>query len=336
MSVASSESCEAPDLPRDEGHSPVSGEMARVEQLLCEQFDSKQEIIRHVSEHLNRGGKRIRPLMCLLTARMLNPSDNERCVVLATAIELIHTATLLHDDVVDHSKLRRGRPVANLVWSDEACILIGDYLYSRAFQLIASLENHAVARNMSRATNIIAFGEVEQYINQSKPTLDEATYITIIREKTAVLFEASCYNSALLCAASEKTAEAVGAFGRFTGIAFQIMDDVLDYGVDRSKKMAGDDLVDGKLTLPVIHALAHATASDAEFIRAALSKPSRDSLPEVVAILNKTGSLDYARSRARAFVKTAQTSLETLPASPFRAALAALADRMPSRESASE
>ena len=320
-------------LPDDIKDLPVADDLTEVEQLMHRQFGSKQEIIRLVSEHLvGSGGKRIRPLVCLLASRMLNPSGDEKCIVLATTIELIHTATLLHDDVIDRSRLRRGRTTANLIWSNEACILIGDYLYSRAFQLIASLECHEVSRNLSRATNVIASGEVAQYLNKSKMDVSEEAYMTVINEKTAILFEASCYNSAVLCGASSEATESLAAYGRHLGIAFQLTDDVLDYSAGRGQKAAGDDLAGGKPTLPIIHALAHASAADADAIRAAFECLSRESLPEVLAVLDKTGSLDYAREKARSHVEQACAHLDGMPSSSFRDALIRLARQTLERE----
>lgn len=324
----------SPDLMPELQDSPIDNEMAQVEQCIYEQLNVEQEIIRLVSEHLiGGGGKRTRPLLCLLTAHAINPADSaERRVKLAVAIELIHTATLLHDDVVDQSSLRRGHATANLVWSDEACILIGDYLYSRAFQLITSLDNSEIASSLATTTNTIASGEVSQYINKSNNEIDEATYMTVIQEKTAVLFEASCYTGALLCDATNKVATDMASYGRHLGIAFQLIDDVLDYSETRSKKMAGDDLADGKLTLPAIHAMANADATDAAYLRTAFEKKSRDSLSAITAILKKTNSLQYTRDRAIAHVEKAVSFLRQLPDSLYRESLMQLARRTISRE----
>lgn len=310
----------------------VADELARVERLIFKQLDAKQELVQLVSEYLLvGGGKRVRPTVCLLTARMFDADEGERCIVLAAAIELIHTATLLHDDVVDRSSLRRGRATANTVWSDEACILIGDFLYSRAFQLVASLDSIAITRDLARTTNIIASGEVAQYVNKLKLNLDEDAYMTVIGDKTAALFEASCRNAALLYGRAA-AAEDVAAYGHHLGLAFQLIDDLLDYSVGRSKKMAGDDLAGGKLTLPVIHALANAAPDDADLIRAAFAKHSSASLDGVSGVLKKTRSLDYVRDKANAQVDAAVAHIGRLPESPYRDALTMLARRMLSRE----
>lgn len=318
--------------PVIESPAPVARELASAERLIFEQLDARQEIVRRVGEHLlGGGGKRVRPMVCLLTARMFDEAD-ERCVVLASAIELIHTATLLHDDVVDRSHLRRGRATANTVWSDEASILIGDFLYSRAFQLIASLDNNAITRELARTTNVIASGEVAQFINKLRIDLDEETYMTVIGEKTAVLFEASCRGGALLYDADAEATEASAAYGRHLGLAFQLIDDLLDYKPGRRKKEAGDDWVGGKLTLPVIHALAVAAPADAEFIREAFDRHSRDALAGLTDIFKKTKSLDYVRDRALKHVYAATASLDGFPESEYREALTALARRLLERE----
>ncbi len=281
-------------------------------------------LVRQVAEYLvHSGGKRLRPILLMLCSRALGYSGEHRHT-LAAVVEFIHTATLLHDDVVDKSELRRGRKTANALFGNEASVLVGDFIYSRAFQMMVSVSNMRVMEVLADATNVIAEGEVLQLLNCHDPDIDETRYLQVIRYKTAKLFEAATRLSGLLCAVDAQTEEHLAAFGGELGTAFQIIDDVLDYSGEAEAigKNLGDDLAEGKATLPLIHALRHGTQEQVLVLRQAIESGGTATMDEVVRIIRSSGALDYARARARAFSVSALNHLEHgLPPSPYRDAL---------------
>ena len=298
---------------------PVIGEdMAAVDGVLRESLRSDVVLIREVATYIIAGGgKRLRPALLLLAARACGYAGRDHHT-LAAAIEMIHTATLLHDDVVDESQLRRGKSTANARFGNPASVLVGDFLYSRTFQLMVGVDRMRVLAIVADATNLIAEGEVLQLMHAGDAALDEAAYFAVIERKTAKLFEASGRLGAVLGDASGECEEALAHYGRHLGIAFQIMDDVLDYSGEAAEigKNLGDDLADGKMTLPLIRALALGTPDEADVIRHAVAGGGLTDFAPVVAALHRTGALAYARERAEAEASAAAASLAVLPASP--------------------
>lgn len=306
-------------------HALVNEDLKAVDTLIQKQPDSELKLINTVGEYILGGGKKLRPVVALLAFYAAGgATGDKRRIVLAAAIELLHIATLLHDDVVDQSDLRRGRKTANIVWSNEACLLIGDFLYSRAFQLLTGLESHPVMRDIACTTNEIAEGEVAQFVNKRRMGIDESTYMLVIQKKTAVLFRAAARNGATLAGGTPEIIAAMSDYGHHLGMAFQLFDDILDYNIERDKKVAGDDLHNGKLTLPVIHALRHANAKDAAFIRDAFERRERGDLDRVVEIMHTTGSIDYTLDKAHTHTAQANLALNTAPETLARNGLSEL------------
>ncbi len=314
-------------------HQVVEDEFKQVNQLIIEQLHSDVALVNNIGQYLvDAGGKRLRPLLVLLTTRALG-YRGDRHYHLAAVIEFIHTATLLHDDVVDTSDLRRGRATANAKWGNAPSVLVGDFLYSRAFQLLVAIGNMRAMEIISYTSNVLAEGEVQQLVNAGNPDIDEAAYNETIRKKTAQLFEAATHSAAVLSEASEKQQAAMQLFGHHLGMAFQLVDDVLDYRGDATKmgKNVGDDLAEGKPTLPMLYAMnkcgnSGAHQDDVRLIRDALIERNTDKLAEVVAVLNQTGALDYCEQLARGHVAEAQKLLSTLPESSYKKALVELSD----------
>lgn len=300
----------------------VAEDFAAVDTFIQDSLRSQVPLVNEVGRYIVQGGgKRLRPLVCLLSARATGYAGSHH-VDVAAIIELLHTATLLHDDVVDDSGLRRGRATANARWDNPTAVLVGDYLISKAFQLVVSLRNPVVMDIMSSGTCVIAEGEVLQLINQRDPDTTEARYMDVIYGKTAKLFETAAESGASLGGDSIQQA-ACAAYARHLGAAFQIIDDVLDYtsSADVMGKNVGDDLAEGKPTLPLIQAMKVAPAADAELIRQAIRTGGLEHLQEIIAIVQRTGALDYTRERARQESEQALQALAVLPASPFRTAL---------------
>jgi octaprenyl-diphosphate synthase len=300
---------------------PVIGPgMAEVDRALRESLDSDVAMIRQVADYIiGGGGKRLRPALLLLAAGANGYTGREH-YLLAAVLEMIHTATLLHDDVVDESSLRRGRPTANATFGNAPAVLVGDFLHSRAFQLLVQVGRAPVLRIVSDATNVIAEGEVLQLMNSGRANVDEAAYLEVIQRKTAKLFEAAAKLGAVLGDADPDREAAFGRYGMHLGTAFQIMDDVLDYTGDAAAigKNLGDDLAEGKMTLPLIRAIASGSAEDAATIRRAVEGGGRltDFRP-VVDVLQRTGALAYARERAADQGRLARACLEGLAPSPY-------------------
>ena len=319
-------------------YSLVQNEFRAINQLIPNQLSSDVALVEDIGKYIvDSGGKRLRPLIVLLSSQALGYQSDQH-VPLATIIEFLHTATLLHDDVVDHSGLRRGKPTANQKWGNAPSVLVGDFLYSRAFQLMVELGSLEIMAVLSQATNTIAEGEVMQLANIGNCNLDEAEYLEVIRCKTALLFEAASHTGALLAQRSDSRVsdtqvEQMRLFGLQFGMAYQLLDDWLDYNGDSASmgKNVGDDLAEGKLTLPLIHALRHSNPSDKAVIEHALQTKNLDALPHILKIVSACGSLDYTRERAQQQVESAIDCLEQLPSNDYQKALVHLSDYSLSR-----
>ena len=306
----------------------VEAEFAAVNRLIPAQLTSDVDLVEEIGRYIvESGGKRLRPLMVLLGTRACG-YEGEDHVRLATVIEFLHTATLLHDDVVDHSGLRRGRTTANALWGNAPSVLVGDFLYSRAFQLMVELQSMPIMSILSNATNTIAEGEVMQLANVGNCTMSEQQYMEVIRCKTALLFEAATHTAGTLAQAPADQIEALRRFGLHFGLAYQLLDDWLDYAGDTEimGKNVGDDLSEGKLTLPLIFGLANTSSNGGAVIRGALTKRSTDSLDSVIAIVRESGALDYTRERAYEQANAAREQLALLPDNAYRGALHELVD----------
>ena len=298
-------------------------DLRAVDRVLRESLSSDVALIRQVAEYIIAGGgKRLRPALVVLAAKACGYKGMEHHTV-AAVIEMIHTATLLHDDVVDESSLRRGHATANAMFGNAASVLVGDFLYSRAFQLLVEGDNMRVLQILSDATNVIAEGEVLQLMNSGNPDIGEATYLDVIRRKTAKLFEAAAQIGAVLGGADAASEQALARYGMKLGTAFQLIDDVLDSSGDLAAigKNLGDDLAEGKPTLPLIRALQVGSAADVAVVRGALSAGRIDDFGPVVDVLTRNGTLAYARRRAEAESAEAAGALSALPDSPARATL---------------
>jgi octaprenyl-diphosphate synthase len=307
----------------------ITDDLAGMDRLIRERLRSEVALVNTVSDYIvGAGGKRLRPVLLLLFARALgyggrSGDDVGHHRLLAAVVEFIHTATLLHDDVVDESDLRRGRQTANAAFGNAASVLVGDFLYSRAFQMMVEVDRMRVMRILADATNTIAEGEVLQLMNCNDPDVDEARYLQVIRYKTARLFEASAQLGAVLVDAPAEVERAACEYGRHIGTAFQLVDDVLDYsGVTADiGKNVGDDLREGKPTLPLIHVMAHGSAEQRRMVREAIEHGRSDRFEEITAAIAETGALEFTLARARAEAEAAAAALHVLPASEHREAL---------------
>lgn len=305
----------------------VGPDMQAVDALIRRRLASDVVLINQIAEHIvSAGGKRLRPMLVLLAARALGYGGQDH-LQLAAIIEFIHTSTLLHDDVVDESELRRGRKTANALWGNAASVLVGDFLYSRSFQLMVELDSMQVMRILADTTNAIAEGEVLQLLHVHNPDTDEAAYLRVIERKTAVLFAAATRLGAVLAEAPLEQQDAMARFGLALGHAFQIADDVLDYTADADTlgKNLGDDLAEGKATLPLIHAMVHSDGPTRERMAQALIDGDTAALPEIVEAIRRCGSLDYSKDIALRYAGEALEALSDLPETPQVAALRGLA-----------
>jgi octaprenyl-diphosphate synthase len=305
----------------------VADDFAAVNALIPRRLTSDVRLVEEIGRHIiNSGGKRLRPLLVLLGARCLGYSGVDH-VKLAAIIEFLHTATLLHDDVVDRSDLRRGRATANQLWGNAPSVLVGDFLYSRAFQLMVELERLDIVAILSDATNVIAEGEVQQLANIGNADLTEADYYDVIGAKTAMLFQAASHTAAVLACCDDGQIAALRDYGLTLGLAYQLVDDWLDYAGDPAVmgKNAGDDLAEGKLTLPLIYTLRHSGAADRRLVREAIETRSNACLGDVVAAVQRCGALDRTRLDAELHAERAINLLVSLPDNPHRQALAELA-----------
>jgi len=308
--------------------------MAEVDRVISARLHSEVALVRQVSEYIiQSGGKRLRPALVVLSANALGYQGSHHHEM-AAVVEFIHTATLLHDDVVDASELRRGHDTANALFGNASSVLVGDFLYSRAFQMMVGANNMRVMEVLSEATNVIAEGEVLQLMNCNDPDIDEAEYLRVIRLKTAKLFEAAGRLGAIVHGAPREVEDALGAYGMHLGTAFQIIDDVLDYSGDTTLigKNVGDDLAEGKPTLPLLYAMKHAAPADAELIRAAIRAGDSGDFQRILAIVRDCGALEHARQQAEAEANMARTAIATLADSQYKKALLELSGFAVSRE----
>ncbi|AKM30132.1 octaprenyl diphosphate synthase [Pandoraea faecigallinarum] len=301
----------------------IADDMRAVDQLIRHRLASEVVLINQISEYIiNSGGKRLRPALLLLVSGALGVSSPAR-YELAAVIEFIHTSTLLHDDVVDESDLRRGKQTANALFGNAASVLVGDFLYSRSFEMMVSVDNMRVMQILARATNVIAEGEVLQLLNMHDPDVDEARYLQVIKYKTATLFEAATQLAAVLANADAQTEAAVREYGGRLGTAFQLMDDWLDYAgdTDAMGKNAGDDLREGKPTLPLIHVLQHGTDEERALVREAIENGGTDKFEPILAAITRTGALDYTLARAKEEADAAAQTISALPPSHYKNSL---------------
>ena len=305
----------------------AQADMAAVDALIRARLASDVVLINQIADHIiSAGGKRLRPMLVVLAGQACGPTTPDHHQ-LAAIIEFIHTSTLLHDDVVDESDLRRGRSTAKALWGNAPSVLVGDFLYSRSFQLMVELDRMDVMRLLADTTNRIAEGEVLQLLHVHNPDTDEAAYLRVIERKTAVLFAAGTRLGAMASGADEGIQRRLYDYGMALGYAFQIADDVLDYTADAEAlgKNLGDDLAEGKATLPLIHAIRHSDTATAERLRAIVQEGDAGAMPEVLAAIRATGGLDYSRERARHYAAMAEQALDGLPESDALAALRGLA-----------
>jgi octaprenyl-diphosphate synthase len=306
----------------------IAEDLRGVDEVIRTRLTSDVALIRQIADYIiGGGGKRLRPALVVLSAHACGYRGTHHHE-LAAVIEFIHTATLLHDDVVDESGLRRGQATANALFGNSAAVLVGDFVYSRAFQMMVDVQNMRVLRVLADATNVIAEGEVLQLMNCRNPDLNEEGYLQVIRFKTAKLFEAATRIGALLGAAGDEVEAAMAAYGAHLGTAFQLIDDVLDYSGDHAVigKNVGDDLAEGKTTLPLIYTMKHGTIEQAQLVRRAIQGGRLDDLNAVVEAIRASGALDYARAQAQAESRTACAALAAVPRSTYRDYLLQLAD----------
>lgn len=309
--------------------------MRAVDLVINERLTSEVPLVKEVSQYIiSAGGKRLRPALLLLVSGALGSNHPHRHT-LAAVVEFIHTATLLHDDVVDESTLRRGRATANERFGNAPSVLVGDFLYSRAFQMMVDVNNMRVMQVLSDATNVIAEGEVQQLVNMHDPSLDETAYLRVIRSKTAKLFEASARLAPILAGASTEVENACAVYGQALGTAFQVIDDVLDYEGDAQQlgKNLGDDLREGKVTLPIICALKKASPEQQKLLKTAIVEGDVEHMDAILNIIRETGALEAARSSAMTEARRAMEAVQTLPENPHRSALLQLAADLLERRS---
>ncbi len=309
--------------------------MLEVDKVIARRLDSGVPLVADVAKYIiSAGGKRLRPALLLLVSGALDYRGDQR-FNLAAVVEFIHTATLLHDDVVDESTLRRGRATANEAFGNPASVLVGDFLYSRAFQMMLDTGSMRVMEILAEATNIIAEGEVLQLMNMHDPSLDEAGYLRVIRSKTAKLFEASTRLAAVLAGATPEVEEACAEYGQALGTAFQVIDDVLDYHGDVAEtgKNLGDDLREGKTTLPLIIAMQRGSDAQRQLVRHAIETGDASELAQIVAIVNETGALDATREAAASEASRAIAAIERLPRNSHVTGLLQLAAQLLERRS---
>ncbi len=310
---------------------PVAADFAAVDQFILSRLETRVPLIREVAEYIvQSGGKRLRPLVALLAARAGGYTGDSH-VNVAAIIELLHTSTLLHDDVVDASDLRRGQPTVNAAWGNPAAVLVGDFLISRAYQLTVELHDMRLLEILADGTNVISEGEVLQLLNVRDPDTTEERYLQVIHAKTAKMFESAAEAGAVLgardAAEAKRNRHLLGTYAKHVGIAFQLIDDVLDYegDADEMGKNIGDDLAEGKPTLPLIFVMREGTTADAQLVRDAIRHGGLDRLDAVIAAVRRSGGLEYTRCMAAAQSEQAIALLAGLPASRYREALAGLA-----------
>lgn len=309
---------------------PIKSELTEVERVIAERLSSSVPFVTHVAEYVARdGGKRLRPIFCLFSSRLSGARDR-KAIDCAVAMEFFHTATLMHDDVIDNAEIRRGKTAVNARWGNQVAVLVGDFFYCRASDLLVGTENLRIIDLVSQVMRITTEGEIFEIVKSNDLTTTEEDYLKIVEQKTAVLFSASCEIGGLLGNVSEEFSSALRRYGLSIGIAFQLADDVLDYVSDSSQfgKLKGTDLKEGKLTLPLILALRKAHESEQRLIKDALiaEKLEEGPLREIVSLLEKYGSLDATLARARDYVEKAKESLSVFKPSIEKEALMSLAD----------
>ncbi len=297
--------------------------MAVVNTVIRQRLHSEVPLVNQIAEYIiSAGGKRIRPVLVLLVANAYGYQGSAHHE-LSAVVEFIHTATLLHDDVVDESSMRRGRQTANAMFGNAASVLVGDFLYSRAFQMMVGLNNMRVMQILSDATNVIAEGEVLQLLNMHNPDVTQDSYLTVIRSKTAKLFEAAAQLGALVSGANDVEVEAAGEYGRSLGTAFQLIDDVLDYAGDATAigKNVGDDLREGKPTMPLIYLMEHGTPEQTALVRSCIEQGDEQHFDAILAAITSSGALDYTRREADSAAKRAAAAISSLPDSVYKQSL---------------
>ncbi|WP_036248449.1 octaprenyl diphosphate synthase [Massilia sp. BSC265] len=301
----------------------IATDMEAVNAVIRQRLHSEVSLVNQIAEYIiSAGGKRIRPVLVLLLANAYNYKGTAHHE-LAAVVEFIHTATLLHDDVVDESSMRRGRQTANALFGNAASVLVGDFLYSRSFQMMVSLDDMRVMRILSDATNVIAEGEVLQLLNMHDPDVTHESYLKVIRSKTAKLFEAAAELGALVGGASDEQIAAAGEYGRSLGTAFQLIDDVLDYAGDAAEigKNLGDDLREGKPTLPLIWLMENGTEQQRQLVRSCIEHGDEEQFEAVLAAVTSSGALDYTRQQAEQAARRAAEAISSLPESVYKASL---------------
>ena len=311
----------------DDIKSLLANDMRAVDAVIRTRLHSEVVLVNQISEYIiNSGGKRLRPALVVLSAKAFG-YEGKFHYDLAAVVEFIHTATLLHDDVVDESELRRGRATASALFGNAASVLVGDFLYSRAFQMMVEVDSMRVMQTLADATNLIAEGEVLQLLNCHDADVDVPNYMRVIHCKTAKLFEAAMRLGALLSGVDAETEQAAAAYGMHLGTAFQLVDDVLDYSADEAEtgKHLGDDLAEGKPTLPLIYAMQHGTPEQSAVVRKAIEQGDLSRFTEVLQIIRQTGALDHTREQARCEVAAACAALEKMPNSTYKESLVQLA-----------
>jgi len=306
----------------------VADDFSRVNDLIIKRLASDVPLVEKIAQYIiESGGKRLRPLLVLLASQAAGYQKDDH-LKLAAVIEFLHTATLLHDDVVDTSDMRRGRSTANAKWGNAPSVLVGDFLYARAFEMMVELQSLPIMNVLSHATAVIAEGEVMQLMNVKNPDLSEDQYMVVIHNKTAMLFEAASHTGALLAGASREQENALKDYGKHLGLAFQLVDDVLDYQGDAETmgKNVGDDLAEGKTTLPLIYAMANGSEAERQLIRQAIRKGGLDDLPKVLDIVKASGAIEYTMTKAKEQAQIARDLLTCLPGSEHRKALELLTE----------
>jgi octaprenyl-diphosphate synthase len=301
----------------------VKEDLEATDQFIISQLESSIPLIKEILEYvLSCGGKRIRPLIVLLSARALAPQA-KRYIDLAAVIELIHTATLLHDDVVDSSTLRRGNKTAHMIWGSKSSVLVGDFLYSRAFQIVVDLNHQSILHTFAKATHFMAEGEILQLMNCNNPDTQEAFYFDVIERKTARLFEIAAQFGAALASDSSSHIAALRDYGRHLGLAYQLIDDALDYSqsTEQTGKNVGQDIADGKTTLPLIHAMRKSKGADLKLLQEAIKSGASHNLPAILGIIESTEAIKYTADTAKQHAQSAKQALQSLAASPYRKAL---------------
>ena len=321
-----------PGIPKlmniEEIYALIADDMARVNQCIQERLQSEVVLVNQIGHYIvNSGGKRLRPILHLLASQALGYQGQDH-IECAALIEFIHTATLLHDDVVDASDLRRGHDTANAVWGNEASVLVGDFLYSRAFQMMVTINDMRVMAILADATNTIAEGEVQQLLNVHDAETSEENYLHVIHSKTAKLFESATQLAAVLCKQSQEVETIMARYGMHLGTAFQLIDDVLDYSASSAEigKNIGDDLAEGKPTLPLIYCLRVGNEQQKALVRQAIEHGGREQIADIKQAIESTGAIEYTARAARAEADQAIKCLSVIPASTYKDALHALAE----------